>query len=223
MKGNFDKTVEFVGLNPKTEKAKITFVFILFIILGVACYFLLKNLLISIMALVFGVALGYFFLTSYSRKKTKIISERNDEFISIINYFQTFVSNKNNVYQSFNKLIEYSSEWMSKRIEQFLFEIDRDKSVKPFIDFASEFSLTIARNVMLSIYQMVDQGESEMQMAQFTFIFEQMNNNHLTEMKKRKESGLEITAIFPMIGAVLVMISLTLCILSSIGDLANVV
>lgn len=223
MKSNFTQTVEFVGLDPKKEKIKISIITILSVLCCVAIYFFTQNLMFCLLGLLGFLSIDYFVISSYSRKKLQIINERNDEFITLINYFQTFIESKRNVYQSFYKLEEYSSEWMSQRIRNFLDEIDNDKSVKPFIDFSNEFSISIARNVMLSIYQMIDQGENDLQMTQFSFVFEQMNVEHLNEIKKKKESGFDISQMLPMVGAVLVMMSLTFCILGMVGDLTNVI
>ena len=50
---------------------------------------------------------------------------------------------------------------MKEKIEIFLKEIDDDKTVQPFINFARKFSLLIIESIMISIYQMVDEGNSK--------------------------------------------------------------
>ena len=97
--------------------------------------------------------------------------EREDEFISLVSYFQVFINNGINVYQSFKSLINYSSTWMSEQISELIEEIDKDKTVQPFINFANKFVSPIVANVMVSIYQMVDQGDSREQLNQFTIFF----------------------------------------------------
>ena len=112
---------------------------------------------------------------------------------------------------------------MKERIETMLRAIDVDKSIKPFTDFAGKFDFPIARNVMISIYQMVEQGELAEQLNQFTVLFEQMNRTLNEERKERKLRSFDIVNFFPIIGAALVTIAMTFSMLTIAGDMINVI
>ena len=143
--------------------------------------------------------------------------------MAIISYFEVYIQNKNNVYQSFNMLIPYCSDWMKDKIENFLKEIDEDKTVQPFINFAKNFKQLASHSLLLSIYQMVDQGENSTQLKQFNVIFDEMAKNRTKEMMEEKEKGLANMSVFPLIGAGIITIILTISILSILGDLMNVI
>ena len=223
MLNNLKKTIEFVGLNYKKEQIKIILVNVGLIVL-ITLWLIFQHTFLSIMvSMLMLVGTNYFIFSSYSSRKQKIIKDRSDEFVYVISYFRIFISNRNNVYQSFNKIIEYSSDWMKDRLETFLRAVDADKSIKPFTDLADKFDLPIARNVLVSIYQMVEQGETSEQLNQFTVLFEQMSQTLIDEQKDRKFRSFDVISFFPIIGAGLVTISLTFSMLTLVGDMMNVI
>ena len=112
---------------------------------------------------------------------------------------------------------------MKENIETMLRAIDVDKSLKPFTDFADKFDFPVARNAMISIYQMVEEGEGVEHINQFTILFEQMNQRLNDEKKERKSKSFDIINFFPIIGAGLVTIALTFSMLSVVGDMVNVI
>ena len=222
-KSKLKETIEFVGLSYKKEILKIFLVNVFFLLGAVAINFFLHNLIFAIIAIVFLVVCDYFLLTRFNDKKKALLKSRENELVAIISYFEVYVQNKNNVYQSFKQLIPYCSDWMKDKIENLLREIDEDKSVKPFINFANNFKQLASHSLMLSIYQMVDQGEDTSQLKQFNVIFDELAKNRSHEMLEEKEKGLSNMSTFPLIGAGLITITLTISILLILGDLMNVI
>ena len=151
MKSNLKETIEFVGLSYKKEIVKIVLISLI-LLLGVgAIYFFFKNLIYAIMALIALIVVDYLLLSRFNDKKNAMIKSRENELIAIISYFEVYIRNKNNVYQSFNLLLPYCSPWMKDKIENFLKEIDNDKSVQPFVNFANNFTQLSSHSLMLSI------------------------------------------------------------------------
>lgn len=223
MKSKLKNTIDFVGLSYKKETTKIILINSLFIISGVISYLFLRNLILIIIIFVLLGVLDFFLLTHYDDMKRAILRNRENELIAIISYFEVYIQNNSNVYQSFLKIIPYCSDWMKERIETLLAEIDEDKSVQPFINFANSFQSLSIHSLMLSIYQMVDQGENSEQLLQFSIVFDELAKNRNKEIIEQKEKSLSNMSIFPLIGAGLITITLTISILSILGDLVNVI
>ena len=223
MKNSLKETIEFVGLSYTKEMLKIIVLNLLVLGSVTLIYFLLNNVVVSIFILIALIVIDYFLLSRFNDKKKALLKSRENELIAIISYFEVYVQNKNNVYQSFNMLIPYCSPWMKDKIEVLLKEIDEDKTVQPFVNFASNFHQLSTHSLMLSIYQMVDQGENTHQLKQFDVIFTELARNRNREMMEQKSNSLANMSTFPLIGAGLITITLTMSILSILGDLINVV
>ena len=215
--------IDYLGLSFKKEILKIVLINVIIIGLVIGSYFLFDQPFIFIVAAIIGLFLDYFLISSYSSRKQTLLRIREDEFVAIISYFKIFISNKNNVYHSLECLIPYASSWMGNEIQNLLNDIDADKSVKPFIKFASNFNSTIIENVMISIYQMVDEGEGENRLTQFTFSFEQYSKEHMNQLIDSKQKSLDTMNMFPLVGAGAMTMILMLSILTVIGDLSNVI
>lgn len=223
MKNSLKETIEFVGLSYTKEMLKIIVLNLLVLGSVALIYFLLNNVVVSIFILIALIVIDYFLLSRFNDKKKALLKSRENELIAIISYFEVYVQNKNNVYQSFNMLIPYCSPWMKDKIEVLLKEIDEDKTVQPFVNFASNFHQLSTHSLMLSIYQMVDQGENSEQLLQFNVIYDELAKNRNKEMIEQKDKSLSSMSTFPLIGAGLITVSLTISILSILGDLINVI
>lgn len=222
-KSKLQETIDFVGLSYKKEISKIILINVAFFLAIASIVIFLKNMIFTIIALLGLAFLDYFLLTRYNDKKQVILKQRENELVAVISYFEVYIQNNNNVYQSFAQLIPYCSPWMKDKIETLLAEIDIDKSIQPFINFANNFQQLSSHSLMLSIYQMVDQGENSNQFIQFNVIFDELARNRNKEQIEQKEKSLTNMSTFPLIGAGLITINLTISILSILGDLINVI
>ena len=222
-KNRLKDTIEFVGLSYKKEVLIITITNVIFLLGAVSIYLFLKNIIFAVLLLVAAALLDYFLLSRYGDKKRAILKSHENELISIISYFDVYIRNNKNVYQSFNQLIPYCSNWMKEKVEDLLKEIDEDKSIQPFVNFASNFQNLSTHSLMISIYQMVDQGENAEQLTHFNIIFDELSKNRNQEMITQKDKALSGMSTFPLVGAGMITVTLTISILTILGDLINVV
>jgi hypothetical protein len=216
------ETMLFVGASYKTEILKITLINIAGISFVCLMLLVLNQIIFAILAILGLLVLNYFILSSYQDKKALLIKERENELITLISYFEIYIQNRQNVYQSFNMLIPFCSTWMKDKIAHLLNEIDLDKSVQPFINFANNFQQISASSLMLSIFQMVDQGENVNQLTQFHLVFDELAKSRNHQLMEQKDKHMTGMYVYPLIGAGLITITLTISILSILGDVINV-
>lgn len=223
MKKSYKDRILSLGLSYQKELLILLVINILVAGMGVGAYFYFRHWLCFA---VMGVALlgaNFLYLSRYGSLEKLREKDHVDELISLLSYFEIFISNGNNVYTAFKMLIPYSSTFMEDAINAMLNQIDVDKSVGPFIHFASRFNNRIIESLMLSIYQMVDNGENSGQFAEFNTLFSNISKDHemgLIEEKKRKLNGLDT---WPLIGSGAITIVLAIAILNIIGDYINVI
>ncbi len=215
-------TMRFVGASYKTEMFKITLINIMGVGLTCLLLFVIKQIIFAILTILGLLVINYFILSSYQDKKALLIKQRENELITLISYFEIYIQNRHNVYQSFNMLIPFCSTWMKQKVELMLHEIDLDKSVQPFISFANNFQQIAASSLMLSIFQMVDQGENVNQLTQFHLVYDELAKSRNHQLMEQKEKHMASMSIYPLIGAGLITITLTISILSILGDVINV-
>lgn len=218
----FDALLLFISASKTKEIIKIAIANILITSGAVTLTIFLKQVMIAFLGIITLVIVNYLIFNSYIDKKKAILDEREHEFIAIISYFQFFITNSYNVYQAFQSLIAYASPWMEEQIQSLILEIDNDKSVKPFINFANKFKNNVAGNVMMSIYQMVDEGENGLHMYQFNSLFQQLSKSQQIELIDSKERSMGSISSYPLIGAGAITVLLTFGIISVMGEMINV-
>ena len=120
-------------------------------------------------------------------------------------------------------LLPYSSIFMDESINSLLNQIDVDKSVGPYINFALRFDNRIIESLMLSIYQMVDNGENSGQFNEFAILFNNIEKDYQSSKIEDKKRKLDTLDSLPLVGAGGITIILAMSILSIVGDLINVI
>lgn len=218
----FDELLTFIGANKRLEILKLLLVNIVTITGFALIVVLLKQWMMTFVGVMALAILNYLFFNSYISKKKEILKDRENELITIIGYFQFFISNSYNVYQAFKSLVPYSSPWMEEQILSLTNEIDNDKSIKPFMNFANKFTNKVAGNVMLSIYQMVDEGENNIHMLQFESLFQQLSIDLNEQRIDEKDRSMGSISSLPLIGAGAVTVLLTFGIISLMGEMISV-
>lgn len=218
----FNELLDFISANKVKEYVLIAVINVAVIASAVTLTIFLKQIMIAFVGLIALVISNYLVINSYVEKKKAILDEREHEFIAMISYFQFFITNSYNVYQAFQSLIAYASPWMEEQIQSLIIEIDNDKSVKPFINFANKFKNNVASNVMMSIYQMVDEGENGLHMYQFNNLFQELSKSQQMDLIDAKERSMGSISSFPLMGAGAITVLLTFGIISVMGDMINV-
>ena len=216
------KIIEELGLSYSQEVLKFVLINLFFAGLCLLVYFLKLEKYYYLIVVVFLLLGDYLFINSYSSRYRVMIYEHDDELIDLFSYFQVFISNHIPVYAAFSNLMNYSSDWMKEKINQMLKQIDNDKSVQPFINFSKHFQNLVFESLLISIYQMIDEGESLEKNNEFTFLFNEVSQSNARRKLEKKKRSLDILSSFPLFGSGIITVTLTLSIVSSIGGMLNV-
>ncbi len=215
------QNIEALGLSYKSQIAFLIILNVALIGLGVAGYFLLGKVAISAFAIVAIVLFNYVYISRFSSMRKALEKEAANEFISLLSFFKTYLSNGYSVYQSFRELTYFTSGLLLSRIETLLNNIDNDKSIAPFIDFSRQFKSLQIEQLMICLYQMVDEGNNTIYLTQFEYIFSKIREDNLKETLERKVSSMSNCSVFPLIGSALLIVMITFGIVEIIGESMN--
>ena len=163
------------------------------------------------------------FLGRYSRQINDINTKNLQEFAVIFGYFRIFIRNGYSVYSALKEIINFANPRLKKLLKELVSEIDDDKTVQPFVKFAKQFNEIIVEEMMISIYQMIDQGENSDQLTHCNIIFDEVSKNRNKGIVEQKEKSLSNMSVFPLAGAGLITIALTISTLTILVDLIDVV
>ena len=223
MKRSLKDRINALGLSYQKEMMFLILLIVIVIALAFITYIFVKQIYFPLFIVGGGAIAVYFYLSRYSSLERKQEKEHVDQLISLLSYFEIFISNGTNVYTSFKMLIPYAEIFIQDAINAMLMQIDVDKTIGPYINFASKFNNRTIESLMLSIYQMVDNGENTIELSEFNLLFNNIKEKHFDEMIDSHKKSLDLFNSFPLIGAGAITIVLSLCIVSIIGDYVNVI
>ena len=217
----FKKRLQNIGLSSKKEMIILIILNIIIISISIVVFSYIKKPIIFAFLLLIDVGMNFVYLNRYKNMESNIEISLHDEFISLLPFYKTYISNGFNVYKAFQELIPFSSEQLKERIEKMVADIDEDKSIKPYINFAKKFKDNEIEQLLICIYQMVDDGNNEKYVNQFEIIFSKLRDEKYKSIIERKDKSLSSMSVFPLIGSALQIVMITFGILSTIGDMIN--
>ena len=170
-----------------------------------------------------GLAIYTFvYFTRYDTLKRRKLESLMNEFITLFTFFGIYIGDGFTVYNALEKLLDYAGEELTAMLKELLGKIDEDKSVAPFVAFAKGFEDIAIREVMVAVYQMVDEGEGGPYLAQFKRLFARLSDTKRLIQKNRRLERLDTLSFLPLCGSGLTMLTLTLSILTVMEDMLHV-
>lgn len=217
------KEAKRLSIDKKELKKKLLFIIpIDLIFFAISGFLIYKKAAIPLIIVPFLFAFVYTYLSLFrskkaSKKKEEAALER--EFVKIFGFLEVYLTNKIPVYSALLRLSEYSSPLMKRKIETLIEEIDGNKTVEPYVHFAESFTSLTIKEVMISLYLLVEQGENEHYLRQFSLLFSAFSSEEKKLFRERKIATLANTHFFPLVGSGVTMIMISVGIMSAIGGI----
>lgn len=217
---NLKKRIIDLGLSYRKEIT--TFVIInIFFILCAAFIVLLKKYLICIPIVLSLLVVDIVYILRYRFMEDNVRQENLKDFVMLFTFFRIYIRNGYSVYTSLKEIKNFANPALTKDLDELISEIDNDKTITPFIHFAHKFKDLIIEEMMVSIYQMIDDGSNSAYLSQFELIFDKFSTIlHESELQN-KDRKLASMSYGPLIGSAFLIILITVGIVSVIGGMLN--
>ena len=165
----------------------------------------------------------YFYFSRYKSVEAK--QRRLDlvEFVNLFTFFKIYLKNGFGVYSSLKEISNFANNSLKDKIEKLLSEIDEDKTITPFINFAHYFDELIVEEMMISIYQIVDDGSDSNYLIQFELIFDKFSELLHQEELNSKNKTLGTLTSSSLIGSAYLIIMITVGVVTLLGEMINVI
>jgi hypothetical protein len=215
------KLIFEVGLDFKKEVIINLVINALIISAFLAFSFIFKQFFILFIMLLAILIFNFFYFSRYSNMKNKLENKRLQEFVSLFTYFEIYIKNGMNIYIALQNITAFASPFIKEKLDILLFEMDSDKTVNPFIHFSKNFKSLLIEQMLVSIYQMIDQGNSTSYLLQFQHLFGKISDEqHHKEVVERTKK-IDSLSVTPLIGASMITIIITIGIVTIIGGIIS--
>ena len=218
----FKSKLQFLHLDFKREILKIISISLGIIACGLVPAIILKSFLYIGIGVGISLIIVVMLFADYDNRIDVIKRDNMDEFVNLFSFFRIYIKNGFNVYSSLKEITYFASPALKEMLDKLIEDIDNDKTVQPFVRFAKNFDEIIVEEMMISIYQMIDDGEQSNYLNQFETIFDKFSDLLVEKNLKRKDSSLNSLSSAPLIGSCFLIIMITIGIIGIMGDLMNV-
>lgn len=214
--------IKKAGLSVRKE---MTFLILINMALGLGIFAFIYFYTFNVMIVSVGVGMvlfiNYFYLSRYS----SIIAQDKDEniknFVSIFTFFKIYLKNGYNVYTALKEISAFANPYVLEKLSDLIHEIDGDKTVTPFIHFARSFDLLIIEQLMINVFQMIDEGNNTSYITQFEMLFNKLSEENYEKEYLKKEKKIGSTTIFPLIASGILILMICFGIVAVIGEMLN--
>lgn len=214
-------TMMELGYSPRKEIIRYIFILTVLIFVGIGIFFLTKNIVLPLFLFPVIFLFSILYFTRFGKMKDKKDAMNIEEFSILFGYFRIYIKNGFSVYSALKEIRMFADDSLRKMLDTLLREIDNDKTVQPFINFSKNFKEIIVKEMMISIYQMVDDGEQSDYLMQFELIFDKFSELIAEKNLKTKDSKLGTITSSPLVGSCFMIIVLAIGIIGIIGELVN--
>lgn len=220
MKKVKDKIIE-LNLNYKKEIGILFFINVMLILALISLYLVNVSLLYISIGVLFVVGINFYYLNRYNVMLLNKEKRLDDEFIELFSYLRIYLYNEETVYQALINITQFASIIMKERLEFLISGIDNDKSIDPFIKFSKLFKNKIIEEVMISLYEIINNGSDRLYLNQFIKIFEDFKSNKEKEDKERRYNAFNNINMLSISGSGYILIVLSLAIINLLGDVTS--
>ena len=162
--------------------------------------------------------IAYFY---YSSIKEKIREELLADFINVFGYLKMYLETESNVYNSLLHIKNYANKDLSKLIENLIFEIDVDKSINPFINFAKNFNNAMVDQVIINLYHLIDSTNYNDDFKYFDFTFDRLLEENEKLIHEKRKNSLNGKTAFALIGSAVFILGIIVAVISVMGEMIN--
>lgn len=208
-----------LGLSFRKEVTVLIIINVFIICVGVLAIILTKQLFALIFIGVALLVINYVYLSRYQNLENARKEDNLRDLMNIVTFFKVYLQNGLNVYASLKEVSEFANPYLHEKFLFLLHQIDEDKSVQPFINFARNFDELIIEQLFISIYQMIDEGNNSSYLRQFEMIFNKLSNEIYDNEFLKKEKKLSSSTMFPLIGSGLLIVMITIGVVTVIGEM----
>lgn len=210
-----------LGLNPLHQFLFLIFGVVLILGLTIAAVIFTKKPAFAAFGAGFAGVFVLLYLSRYNKKIEKITANNLEEFANLFGYFRIYIRNGFSVYAALKEITLFANPDLRELLEQLIADIDNDKTVQPYVKFAKNFNDIIVEEMMISIYQMVDDGEQSDYLQQFELIFDKFSDLLYQKDLRNKDRKLGTLSSSPLIGSCYLVLVLTVGVIGIVGDLIN--
>ena len=149
----------------------------------------------------------------------KIIRTRQKEMIDAYRLIKVMLMQSHSPYQALQIVLPFVSSSLGQDIHDLLMNIDQDKSIHPYLHFASGFHSLMIEQLFFALYQLENQGGNPLQLQQFQYLFDQAEQQYYQSQLHQFHEGMQNANGYVMVATGMIAFSLLIGVMQLIAGM----
>lgn len=210
-------------LNINLKKEITTAICFEIVVIAVTFLILFKFNYILAVAFILLSNLSYGLYTYMKYIKMEAIHEtrKNESFKQFISLVIVNLSCKQSIYGAIKNTLCIENFPIKNEVTSLLSEINEDKTLLPYISFASKFSIDDAKNIMIILYQMSNDGSNVEYLNALKKNLDDLSIYTMDQIFRKREETLKSKGSLALIGSAGFVFALMIGIISLLGEVMS--
>ena len=122
-------------------------------------------------------------------------------------------------YQALQTILPFVGSELGKSIHDLLMGIDQDKSIHPYLHFASGYQSLMIEQLFFALYQLENQGGHSQQLQQFQYLFDQVEHQYYQSQLNQFHEGMQNANGYVMVATGMIAFSLLIGVMQLIAGM----
>ena len=122
-------------------------------------------------------------------------------------------------YQALQTILPFVKSDLAENIHDLLMAIDQDKSIHPYLHFASGFHSLMIEQLFFALYQLENQGGQGQQLQQFQYLFDQAEHQYYQSQLNQFHEGMQNANGYVMVATGMIAFSLLIGVIQLIAGM----
>jgi len=122
-------------------------------------------------------------------------------------------------YQAMQTILPFLEANLADAFHGFLIDIDQDKSIQPYLQFAKRFQSLMVEQLLFSLYQLENQGGDGRQLQQFQYLFDQVEHQFYQQELLQFHEKMQQQTHWVMLATALIALTLLVGVMQLIGGM----
>lgn len=196
------------------------FIFLLVSIgLGLYLWLILAWYWLNIMLLLIFLFLGYWGWDWFQHQVNKEtdIHRLKKHIMDAYRLIKVLVLQGQTPYQAIQTILPFLESSLAEAFHDLMIEIDQDKSIHPYLEFAKQFQSLMVEQLLFSLYQLENQGGDGKQLQQFQYLFDQVEHQFYQQELLVFHEKMQQQNNWVMVATALIAMTLLLGVMQLIG------
>jgi hypothetical protein len=159
------------------------------------------------------------FLVYQDNQKDQRLRMRQKQMMDAYRLIKVMLMQSVSPYQALQTILPFVESELAEHIHDLLMGIDQDKSIHPYLHFASGFQSVMLEQLCFALYQLENQGGHSHQLQQFQYLFDQAEHQYYQSQLNQFHEGMQNANGYVMVATGMIAFSLLVGVMQLIAGM----